>query len=280
MFALTISLSEASRSIGLSETELLVKCRNIGMSIYCCPPPSVDIWRFRSITDDHRFGLVGRIVAKEVGPKGGERPGKRFTVEALPPTFVDSAVFFQLSKKDIETLLYTGLVKSRGFAAAYIATEDNCFSLIETGEPNADEIGLLPRKSMVWGRSGPDLPFEGGYCDEFYGMAKSNTTPSGLDDLTDISFLLGDALLERKEFLGRRQLLEPRQTEDILRVFPELSESIGSDNTANPMPKSLVDLLGTCIKAWSMTEPGSTLKSKSAWIKDALAAKSESSLSG
>lgn len=278
MFALTISLSEASRSTGLSERELLDKCRHIGIPIYCCAPSSIDIWRFRSITDDPSFSLLGRIVAQEVGP-GRKLTCKRFSVKALSPTLVDSAVFFQLSSKDIEALLYIGLVKSRGFDHVHSVAEDGRISRIEPDEPTAEEIALLSSKSMAFIRSGPDTPFGFGYCDEFYGLADHNVQPQGLDDLREVAFSLEDVLLERKEFLARRQVLEPTQVEDILRVFPELSESIGSDNNTNQMPGSLVEILGTSIKAWKMTAPGLTLNSQILWIKATLAGKADSCLS-
>lgn len=279
MFALTIGLREASRSIGLSESELLAKCRNIGIPVYCCAPSSIAIWKFRSVTDDPRFSLLRRMAAQVAGSIDRELPGKRFTVKVLSPTLVDSELFFQLSNKNIEALLYTGRVKSRVFAHAHAVAEDGLLSRIEPGEPTAEEIGLLPSKSIPFIRSEPGMRFGGGYCDEFYGMAALKVQPQGLSDLREVTFLFKDVLLERKEFLENRQVLEPSQVEDILRVFPELRQSIGCDNNTNQLPGELIAMLSASIKAWSMTQPGETLKSQVAWIRTILAGKKEPSLS-
>lgn len=279
MVALTIGLGEASRLIGLSERELLEKCQSIGLPVYCRAPSSVGIWRFRSITDDPRFSVLGRIAAQVTGFAERENPRKRSTEEELPPTLVESQVFFRLSDKNIGALLCTGLEKSRGFDCAYSFARDGHLSQIEPGEPTAEEIALLSRRTAPYLRLGSEIPFQGGYCRELYGLVELNVRPQGIRDVREVELTLEDTFFERREFLENRQELEPTQIEDILRVFPELSSSISSDGATNQLPESLVQILGACIKAWKMTDPGSTLKTNIAWIKSTLTAKSDSSLS-
>jgi hypothetical protein len=208
-----------------------------------------------------------------------ETPRKRSTAKELPPTLVESQVFFKLSDKNIEALLYTGLEMSRGFGSAYSIDRNGRLSKIEPGDPTYEEIGLLSRRATPYLRPGSETPFQGGYCREFYGLVEFNVRPQGIGDVREVELTLENIFFERREFLENRQELESTQIEDILRVFPELSNSIGSGDATNQLPEGLKQILGACIKAWKMTEPESTLKSNIEWIKSTLSAQSDSPLS-